>query len=256
VQSLVDTVSYNEADRELLSFAASQIANSIRRRRSAASLQQAKMQLEQRVEERTQELRTLIAERERVQEQLRHQVMHDALTGLPNRGYLCDRVDHLLGVLKRKPERRCALLYLDIDHFKSINDSFGHLAGDEFLKMISGRLQLCVRDPDLVARLSGDEFAIVLEDIEAPASAVNVAQRVLKALHEPLQTAGEVLEPSVSIGIAIGDHRYGSSDELLHAADTALYRAKASGRHRFEMFDQVHAPGLDDGRASASEVPE
>jgi len=245
VQSLDQAVVYAMADQELLAFAASQIANSIHRRRSAASLQQAKQQLEQRVEERTQELRRQIVERERVQEQLRHQVMHDPLTGLPNRGFLCDRVDRLLGMLKRRPERRCALLYLDLDHFKAINDSLGHLAGDEFLKMVARRLQLCVRDPEVVARLSGDEFSIVLEDLETPAAAINVAQRVLQVLSEPIQVAGTALVPSISIGIAIGDHRYGNSDELLRDADTALYHAKQRGRHRFEVFEQTPVPAVD-----------
>ncbi len=252
VQSLDQAVVYAMADQELLAFAASQIANSIHRRRSAASLQQAKEQLEQRVEERTQELRRQIVERERVQEQLRHQVMHDPLTGLPNRGFLCDRVDRLLGTMQRRPERRCALLYLDLDHFKAINDSLGHLAGDEFLKMVARRLQLCVRDPEVVARLSGDEFCIVLEDLETPVAAINVAKRVLQVLSEPIQVAGTVLVPSISIGIAIGDHCYGGSDELLRDADTALYRAKQQGRHRFEVFE----PGpLVDGAGATGQPP-
>ncbi len=255
VQSLDQEVVYAMADQELLAFAALQIANSIHRRRSAASLQQAKAQLEQRVEERTQELRRQIAERERVQEQLRHQVMHDPLTGLPNRGFLCDRVDRLLGMMKRRPQRRCALLYLDLDHFKAINDSLGHLAGDEFLKMVAHRLQLCVRDPDVVARLSGDEFSIVLEDLETPAAATNVAKRVLQVLSEPMQVAGTTRIPSISIGIAIGDHRYSNSDELLRDADAALYRAKEQGRHRFEVFGQAPAPAVGDA-AAAGQPPE
>lgn len=249
VQSLDQAVVYAMADQELLAFAASQIANSIHRRRSASSLQQAKQQLEQRVEERTLELRRQIVERERVQEQLRHQVMHDPLTGLPNRGFLCDRVDRLLGMLKRRPERRCALLYLDLDHFKAINDSLGHLAGDEFLKMVARRLQLCVRDPEVVARLSGDEFSIVLEDLETPAAAINVAKRVLQVLSEPMQVAGTALVPSISIGIAIGDHRYSNSDELLRDADSALYLAKQRGRHRFEVFEQTPVPAVDGAAA-------
>jgi diguanylate cyclase (GGDEF)-like protein len=246
VQSYVEDVVYHLADQELLTFAALQIANSIHRRRSAAALQQANAQLEQRVEERTQELRQQIAQREQIQHQLKHQVMHDPLTGLPNRGFLRDRLDRVLALMQREPSRRCALLYLDVDRFKVINDSLGHLAGDAFLKAIAGRMQGCVREPDVVARLSGDEFAILLEDIEAPATATNVAARMLQVLGMPLQVAGRELEPSVSVGIACGDASYRSADELLRDADIALYRAKELGRKRFELFDETLAKNVVD----------
>ena len=244
VQSYTETAAYSAADQELLTFVASQMANSLSRRRAAQMQQQAFAQLEQRVQERTRELRHEILERERIQEQLKHQVMHDALTGLPNRGYLRERLERVLGLLKRGPERKCALLYLDIDRFKVINDSLGHLAGDAFLREVAQRLQACVREPDLVARLAGDEFAILLEDVPVPGTAVRVAQRVLEILGTPLQVAGKELEPSASIGIAIADASYQLADEVLRDADVALYRAKALGRKRFELFDaslQKHA---------------
>lgn len=237
VQSYDESVMYGPADQELLSFAASQIAYSLNRRRAAAIQQQAYAQLEHRVQERTLELRTEILERQRVQELLKHQVAHDGLTGLPNRDYLRDRLDRVLHLLKRHPERRCALLYLDVDRFKIINDSLGHLAGDEVLKEVARRLLLCVRDPDIVARLSGDEFAILLEDVPVPGTAVKVAQRVLEALRAPLQVGDTTLEPSASVGIALGDEQYHAADDLLRDADIALYRAKALGRGRFELFD-------------------
>jgi diguanylate cyclase (GGDEF)-like protein len=246
VQSYVEGAAYSEADRELLTFAALQIANSIYRRRTAISLHQANVQLEQRVEERTQELRQQIGQREQVQEQLKHQVMHDTLTGLPNRTFLRDRLDRVLGLLQRQPGRHCALLYLDVDRFKVINDSLGHLAGDGFLQAIARRLQYCVRDPDVVARLSGDEFAILLEDVPSSETAVKVAQRILRVLGSSLQVAGKELEPSASIGIAIGDGSYLRSDDLLRDADIALYRAKERGRKRFELFDETLAKDVVD----------
>ena len=238
VQSYTPSAAYSAADQELLTFAASQIANSINRRRAAATLQRAYAELEQRVQERTRELSKEIVERERIQDQLTHQVMHDALTGLPNRGYLRDRLERVLGRLKREPDRHCALLFLDVDRFKIINDSLGHLVGDDVLKEVARRLLTCVREPDLVARLSGDEFAILLEDVPVPATAVKVAQRVLAALGAPLLLGGAELAPSASIGIAIGDHRYRLADEVLRDADTAMYRAKKLGRARFELFDE------------------
>jgi diguanylate cyclase (GGDEF)-like protein len=238
VQSYDDAVVYGCADQELLSFVASQVANSLHRRRSADTLQRAYAELEQRVQERTQELSEEILERERIQEQLKHQVMHDALTGLPNRGYLRDRLNRVLALLKREPERRYALLFMDVDRFKVINDSLGHLVGDDVLKEVARRLLTCVREPDLVARLSGDEFAILLEDVPIPGTAVKVAQRVLATLSAPLRLGGAELVPSVSIGIAIGDHRYHLADEALRDADIAMYRAKKLGRARFELFDE------------------
>ncbi|MDQ3040739.1 MAG: diguanylate cyclase, partial [Pseudomonadota bacterium] len=237
VQSYDAAVVYGLPEQELLSFVASQIATTLHRRRAAESLRQSYALLEQRVQARTQELSHEILERERIQEQLKHQVMHDALTGLPNRGYLRERLERVLGLLRRQPQRKSALLYLDIDRFKIINDSLGHLAGDAMLMEVATRLQACLRDPDMVARLAGDEFAILLEDIQGPETAIKVAQRVLTALAVPLVIAGKEIEPSASIGIAIADAHYQAADEVLRDADIALYRAKEQGRKRFEMFD-------------------
>src|SRR6185436_12099735 len=174
-----------------------------------------------------------------IQEQLRHQVMHDALTGLPNRGYLIDRLGRVLAQLRREPGRRCALLYLDVDRFKLVNDNLGHQAGDEVLREVARRLQSCVREPDIVARLSGDEFAVLLEDADIPNTPVKVAQRILSALQVPLRVHHREVSASASIGIAIGDIRYALADEILRDADVALYRAKALGRGRFELFDEA-----------------
>jgi diguanylate cyclase (GGDEF)-like protein len=238
VQSYTESVTYGTDELELLSFVASQIANSLQRRRSADTLQHAYAELEQRVQERTQALSKEIVERERIQHQLTHQVMHDALTRLPNRGFLRDRLERVLNLLKRDPERHCALLFMDVDRFKVINDSLGHLVGDDVLKEVARRLLTCVREPDLVARLSGDEFAILLEDVPVPAAALRVAQRVLAAMGAPLLLGGTELVLSASIGIAVADHRYLLADEVLRDADIAMYRAKGMGRARFELFDE------------------
>ncbi|MGY0633525.1 EAL domain-containing protein [Luteimonas sp. A478] len=242
VQSYTPEVHYTSADQELLSFVASQIATSLLRLRAADFQQQAYTQLEERVAERTAELSLQIRERERIQKRLHHEVMHDALTGLPNRGHLHRRINDALLRVHSRPGYRCALLYLDVDRFKIINDNLGHLAGDEFLREIARRLQACVRQPDLVARLAGDEFVILLEEVvldEAgqPSVAIAVARRVLDLLTEPLVLAGRTLEPSASIGIAIADERYRQTDDLVRDADTALYRAKAEGGKRWQVFD-------------------
>ncbi|WEN15934.1 EAL domain-containing protein [Rhodanobacter sp. AS-Z3] len=254
VQSYNSDVVYDAADQELLSFVASQIANSLTRRRAAESLKRAYEELEHRVEERTQALRKEILERERIQEQLRHQVMHDALTGLPNRSYLRERIDRALALIRDHPEQRCALLYLDVDRFKIINDSLGHLAGDVVLKEVANRLGSCVRHPDLVARLSGDEFAILLEDEGLPSMAAVVAQRVLDAFGLPMLVSGKELQVTASIGIALGDDHYASADEVLRDADVALYRAKALGRKRYAMFDENLAKNVIDVLAMEGEL--
>jgi diguanylate cyclase (GGDEF)-like protein len=254
VQSYDITAKYGAAEKELLSFVSLQIANSIYRRRSAAALHMANLRLEHRVEERTRELRAEIARREQMQQQLHHQVMHDPLTGLPNRGYLRERLDTVLSTIQQEPNRRCALLYLDIDRFKVINDSLGHLAGDEFLKAIAMRLLTHVREPDMVARLSGDEFAILLEDIEVTATATAIAGRVLQAVSTPLRISGKELEPSISVGIACGDASYLDADELIRDADLALYQAKQLGRKRFAVFDEALAKDMVDVLTMESEL--
>jgi diguanylate cyclase (GGDEF)-like protein len=254
VQSYRPDVVYSSADQELLSFVATQVANSLTRRRSAESLRHAYAQLEHRVEERTLALRKEIVERERMQDQLRHQVMHDSLTGLPNRSYLRDRIDRVLAAMRREQQQRCALLYLDVDRFKIINDSLGHLAGDEVLKEVATRLAGCVRHPDLVARLSGDEFAILLEQDDLPSAAMAVAQRVLDALGTPMQVAGKELQVTASVGIAIGDDHYTAADEVLRDADIALYRAKGLGRKRYALFDETLAKNVVDVLALEGEL--
>ncbi|HEY2345676.1 MAG TPA: EAL domain-containing protein [Xanthomonadaceae bacterium] len=238
VQSYDASVVYGLRDQELLSFVASQVATSLQRRRSADSLQRAYAELEQRVQERTRDLSHEIVERERIQKQLTHEVMHDGLTGLPNRGYLRDRLERVLALIKRDPVRRCALLFIDLDRFKVINDSLGHLMGDEVLKDASRRLLSCVREPDVVARISGDEFAILLEDVPLPSTAIKVAQRVIAAMGQPMRLGETDLVFSASIGVAIGDSHYPSPDAFLRDADSAMYRAKQLGRARFELFDE------------------
>ncbi|HEU4670547.1 MAG TPA: EAL domain-containing protein [Dyella sp.] len=254
VQSYTGPETYGPSELELLGFVASQIANSLQRRRVADALQHAYAQLEQRVHERTRELRREIAERERMQEQLRHQVMHDPLTGLPNRDLLRSRIDRALERMARDPRARCALLYIDVDRFKVINDSLGHLAGDAVLKEVGQRLQACVREPDVVARLSGDEFAILLEHVEGADSAARVAQRVLDTLGRVLAVAGRELQPSASLGIALGDQRYTHADELLRDADIALYRAKELGRKCYAMFDDTLVRNLVDELSMEGEL--
>ncbi|MBP6596269.1 MAG: EAL domain-containing protein [Arenimonas sp.] len=245
VQSYTPDYLYTRRDQELLSFVSFHIAQALERRRANESLREAYAELEQRVASRTSELadanRELldqISVRERMEHKLKHEAMHDTLTGLPNRSHLLGRMGTALARFRHDPHQLFAVLFLDLDRFKVVNDSVGHLVGDELLKEAARRIGRCVRDPDMVARLGGDEFAIVLDFIHAADDAVAVAERVIKSLAEPMRIAGKELYTSASIGIALVDGRYRSPEELLRDADVAMYRAKANGRQRYSLFDE------------------
>ena len=239
LQSYDDTTIYDERDAELLTFVSYQIASSLQRRHAADLLRQANAELEMRVEKRTLELREQISVREQIEAQLQHQVMHDALTRLPNRVYLRDRIERALARVRRDVGDGFGLLYIDVDRFKVVNDSLGHHAGDEMLLEVARRLASCVREPDTVARLAGDEFVLLLEHVVQPEGACKVAQRVLESLEQPMQVAGRELRISASIGIALAGSDCESADRILHDADAALYRAKSTGRNRFVLFDEA-----------------
>jgi len=252
VQSYTPEYLYNSRDQELLSFVCTHIANALDRRRANESLLAAYAEMEQRVAERTSELaesnRELtdqITVRERIEHKLKHEALHDTLTGLPNRSHLLGRLALALARYRKRPEQPFAVLFLDLDRFKVVNDSVGHLVGDDLLKEAARRISQCVREPDLVARLGGDEFAIVLESIRSAEDAVMVADRVIHSLSEPMRIAGKELYTSASVGIAMSDPRYHKPEELLRDADVAMYRAKSAGRQRYALFDEhLHEAAL------------
>ena len=252
VQSYTPDYLYTPRDEELLSFVSFHIANALQRRQADESLRVAYADLERRVENRTRqladanlELRAQISVRESVEDKLKHEALHDALTGLPNRSQLLLALSRTLDRFREDPQQGFAVLFLDLDRFKVVNDSVGHLVGDELLKEAAARIGECIRGPDVVARLGGDEFAIVLDRVADDAEAVGVAERVIGRLSEPMRIAGKELYTSASIGIALANERYRSPEELLRDADVAMYRAKAAGRQRFSLFDQgLHEDAL------------
>jgi diguanylate cyclase (GGDEF)-like protein len=245
VQSYTPGVGYSARDRELLTFISYQIANGLERQRAAAQLKNAYVDLEKRVAERTVELSEQIEVREQIEQRLKHEVLHDSLTGLPNRAYLRDQLTRALAHRERDPSYRFAVLFMDLDRFKVINDSVGHLVGDALLKEVARRFSKCVRGGrDMVARLGGDEFAILME-VDAPESAMRMGQRVIEALKEPVRVEGKELFTGVSVGITLSSPHYTSPEDLLRDADIAMYRAKSAGRHRIEVFDeQLHEQAL------------
>jgi diguanylate cyclase (GGDEF)-like protein/PAS domain S-box-containing protein len=171
----------------------------------------------------------------------------DPLTGLPNRLLFLDRLDRLMKHAKRHTERSFAVLFLDLDAFKMINDSLGHLIGDQLLLGVSKRLEKCLRVSDTVARLGqdtftlarmgGDEFTVLLDDLKEPGDAERAAERVMEGLSEPFELEGKEVFTSASIGIALWNPAYQDAEEIMRDADTAMYRAKSMGKARYEVFN-------------------
>jgi diguanylate cyclase (GGDEF)-like protein/PAS domain S-box-containing protein len=176
-------------------------------------------------------------ERKEAEEQLRRNAFHDSLTGLPNRLMFMERLDQTVERLKQDPTYQFAILFLDLDRFKVINDSLGHLVGDELLVGIARRLERCVHQTDMVARLGGDEFTVLLENIPNSDEAAKVADRIHEELAIPFNLSGNEVFTSTSIGIAMSSPELERAEDLIRGADIAMYRAKASGKSCHELFD-------------------
>ena len=181
-------------------------------------------------------LESMLTERKQAEEQLRNDAIHDALTGLPNRLLLMEKLQAAHGRAKRHEGYVFAVLFLDLDRFKLLNDSLGHPSGDLFLIESAQRLKACLRSQDTMARLGGDEFVILLEDLPAPGEAERVAERLQKKLAQPYQLDEQTIFPTASIGIAVSTTAYHHPDELLRDADTAMYQAKVAGKGQCRLF--------------------
>lgn len=186
-----------------------------------------------------QELKSEIQRRERMEQQLIHEALHDALTGLPNRTLFMERLEKALQMNKRYEDYLFAILFIDLDRFKVINDSLGHHIGDRLLIEFASRLKAITRATDTSARLSGDEFVILLEPISALDDAIRTAQRIARELNIPLHINGREVSTNASIGIAMNSSEYNKGAELLRDADIAMYRAKEKGKGRYEVFNRV-----------------
>jgi diguanylate cyclase (GGDEF)-like protein/PAS domain S-box-containing protein len=178
-----------------------------------------------------------VTARKTAEMRLVHDAFHDALTSLPNRSLFTDLLSRSIGRSRRRAEYKFGLLFLDIDRFKVVNDSLGHMIGDELLTAVARRLERCVRPGDTVARLGGDEFTVLLDDIEDPSDATRIANRIQHELNLPFTLSGQEVFTSASIGIALSNGRYEHPDDMLRDADIAMYRAKALGKARYEIFD-------------------
>ena len=245
IQHYQNADAYASVDLKLIEFVSQHIAIAINRVSTQEKIQQSNEQLENLVNERTQalqasnlKLRMQIEERRKAEEQLYFEAHHDALTQLPNRAMFSDRLSYALRHLKRHPKHQYAVLFIDLDRFKMINDTLGHHAGDLFLIEISKRLKKCVRDNDILARLGGDEFVILLDSFQTQDDVEEVASRIIASVAMPFELEGHTLYSNASIGIALCNQHYQDANEILRDADAAMYQAKSLGRGRYVFFDE------------------
>jgi diguanylate cyclase (GGDEF)-like protein len=209
-----------------------------------SSLQRLTDSLEERVEQRTFQLTKAVQDLQQAQvkllqreEKLRHDAFHDTLTNLPNRAWFTGRLEFLIDLKARESDYLYAVLFLDLDRFKVVNDSLGHLVGDELLKSVGIRLQASLDENATVARFGGDEFVILLEALKSEEEATAAASRIKGQLRLPFYLKDYELFVAASIGIAMGKREYEKPEEVLRDADVAMYRAKHKGRGRYEVFD-------------------
>jgi diguanylate cyclase (GGDEF)-like protein/PAS domain S-box-containing protein len=188
--------------------------------------------------------RTDITDRKRAEERLQHDALHDTLTGLPNRAFFLNRLKRAIERSKGHEEGLFAILFLDLDRFKIINDSLGHHAGDYLLKEIAQRIDGCLRHGDIVARLGGDEFAILLDRLEDVSDAAHIAERIQQTVAVPVMLNGHEMFTSTSIGIAFSKGNYQQAEDMVRDADTAMYRAKGRGKACYEIFDHTMHAGM------------
>jgi diguanylate cyclase (GGDEF)-like protein/PAS domain S-box-containing protein len=182
---------------------------------------------------------TDIEQRKTVEEQLAQEALYDSLTNLPNRAFLNDLIHRSFRRTKRRKDYVFAVLFVDLDRFKVVNDSLGHAAGDLVLKEVAQRLKGCLRPGDVVARLGGDEFLVLLDDIKDSSDTTRVAERILAALEEPIDVDGREVYTTASVGIAVSEESLDGPEHLIRHADSAMYRAKARGKARYEIFDRA-----------------
>ncbi|WP_243368103.1 bifunctional diguanylate cyclase/phosphodiesterase [Fundidesulfovibrio soli] len=186
-----------------------------------------------------------ITERKSFEEQLTHQAFHDSLTGLPNRSLFIERLGRAMERGKRRPDYNFAVLLLDLDRFKRINDSLGHLAGDVLLKGIARRMESCLRSVDTVARLGGDEFAVLLEEFRNSREVIEVADRIREVLDRPFTISGNEVYCGASIGIVLKTKEYDTTEEILRDSDIAMYRSKESGKDRLAFTRKMREQAME-----------
>ena len=244
IYSFSMTQNYQTKDLELLTFVSQHIGAAIEKKLAAESLRRSYEDLEEKVAARTTALAELnkdlekeIRQRRNMEAKLVHDAKHDALTGLPNRAMFMERLNQAIKHVRRHSLEQFALLFIDLDRFKQINDTMGHLEGDRFLIETATRLRGCIRSNDTLARLGGDEFVILLDTINGINDARDVAERVIQKVSQSYKLGAVEFHSGASIGITISGNKLDTSESMLRNADTAMYQAKANGKGCYVIFD-------------------
>lgn len=221
------------------------VNNQLQLQAAKAEVERLNAELEKRVIQRTAQLEQEIVKRQRIQEELLYMALHDSLTELPNRAWLMDRLKQVVKRSQQNPHYLFAILFLDCDRFKLVNDSLGHMIGDQLLISISRRLESALRLGDTISRFGGDEFVILLEEINQPDDAIEIAQDLQEQMKLSFHLDTYEIVIDVSIGIVIGNQENQQPDHLLRNADLALYKAKEKGKGRYEVFERkMHSIAL------------
>ncbi len=221
------------------------VNNQLQLRAAQAEVERLNVDLEKRVIQRTAQLEQEIVKRQRIQEELLYMALHDPLTELPNRTWLMDRLKQVFKRSQQNPHYLFAILFLDCDRFKIVNDSLGHMIGDQLLISISRRLESVLRMGDTIARFGGDEFVILLEEIDTPEDAITIAQALQEQMKLSFHLGEYEVFMDISIGIVIGNQGHQQPDHLLRDADLALYKAKEAGKGRYQIFEHdMHSIAL------------
>uniref|UniRef100_A0A486XUA2 Diguanylate cyclase/phosphodiesterase (GGDEF & EAL domains) with PAS/PAC sensor(S) n=1 Tax=Rheinheimera sp. BAL341 TaxID=1708203 RepID=A0A486XUA2_9GAMM len=246
LQSYDQSDCYSEAELNILRFVSQHIAVAIQRKLITEQQKRHQEELERKVFESTRELRQTnlflrlqVEERKKTEQKLFYEANHDALTGLANRQMFLQQLKQQFALSKRQPLLKMALLFIDLDRFKLINDTLGHHIGDAFLIEVSKRLQSTVREHDLVARLGGDEFVVLLTSLQDETDGEDVAERIIEMVRQPFLLQGQQVHSGASIGIAYFSHEHSKAETLLRDADAAMYQAKSMGRNRFVIFNDT-----------------
>jgi diguanylate cyclase (GGDEF)-like protein len=244
VQSYGKKKQYTLKDLEFLCFVSNHIALSLERKQSSDAIKAYNQRLAQEVKARTEELNSTnlflqkqIEERLQAQQQLEYDTQHDSLTGLANRVLFNRRLELALASKHRYPKSNFAVIFIDLDKFKQINDSLGHMAGDGFLKEVAIRIGSCIRGHDLLARLGGDEFVVLFDNYDSPNDVEEISARIIRSIAKPFSIDNKDMYSGASIGIAFIESGYKTAEEVLRDADAAMYQAKSLGRGRYIVFD-------------------
>ena len=246
VQSYNKKKQYNVKDLEFLRFVSHHIAVALSRKQSTDAIKAYNQKLSKEVQERTEELNSTnlflqkqIEERLQAQQQLEYDAQHDSLTGLANRVLFNRRLKLALASKQRYATSNYAVIFIDLDRFKQINDSLGHMAGDQFLKEVAIRIDSCIRGHDLLARLGGDEFVVLFDNFDSPTDVEEISARIINSIAKPFRIENKDMYSGASIGIAYIDSGYQTADEVLRDSDAAMYQAKSLGRGRYIVFDKT-----------------